>query len=231
MKIGGSKMESNAFSIEQLYCYGTKLLIKKGEYIYNPNNALDGQCAFFLDSGLCALTSLTKSGEEKIFLYFRGKRTVGFSQLMPIIEHSFETKVDFYIVAKTDCTVYRITKEIFYMLLNQDPHFNYFMIKVLSENYLEVLYRFHQYQDESAMMRLCRLLLEQSYEKGGKLIFPSYFTYSELSKYLGNHSVTIARIMEKLKQYGYISKQGRNIIVNDPKQLKLLIDNESNIDY
>lgn len=113
-------MNSDAFSIEELYCYGKKSLIKKGDYIYNPNSALDSQCAFFLDSGRCALSSLTKNGDERIFLYFKGKRTVGFTQLMPIMKQSPEKKVEFFIVAKTDCLVYRITQEVFYRLLKED---------------------------------------------------------------------------------------------------------------
>lgn len=224
-------MPEKTFSIERLYQYGTKLLIKKGDYIYNSNNKHDEDCAFFLDSGLCALTSLTKNGEEKIFLYFHGKRTVGFAQLMPAIYHTPKLKVAISIVAKTDCVVYRITKEIFYNLLKKDHSFTQFVIEVLSENYINILYRFQQFQEESAITRLCRLLLEHSYEKNEKLVFPPYFTYAELSKYLGTHSVTVARIMAKLKQCGYISKSGRSIIINDPEQLQSLIDSGCNIDY
>lgn len=224
-------MPTDAFSIDKFYRYGKKFSVKRGEYISNPGKSRDDECAFLLDSGICALTSLSKDGKEKIFLYFSGKRIVGFTQLMPIREPSPERRECFFIQAKTACTVYRITREVFFRLLKTDPDFLSFMLRVLSENYVEILNRFSQAQEESAITRLCYLLLEQSREENGRLVFPSYFTYVELSKYLGVHPVTIARIMEKLKQSGYIAKSGSSLVVEEPKRLKELIGSGCGIDY
>lgn len=221
----------NRVYIEDLYQYGTKVLIKKDEYIYNANNPDDEHNAYFLDSGICALMSVTKSGEEKIYLYFKAKRTIGFSQIMVKNIETHGTQNVFSIVAKTDCVLYRIKEETFHSLLENDPKFIHFMLKVLSENYLDVLSRYHQTQEESATVRLCRLLLEYCHEKEGKLVLPKYFTCIELSKYLGTHTVTVSRIISKLKHYGYISKAGHSIVVEKPDQLQVLIDSGLDFDY
>lgn len=221
----------NRAYIEDLYQYGTRILIKKDKYIYNANNPEDDHNAYFLDSGICALMSVTKSGEEKIYLYFKAKRTIGFSQIMVRDIHLHSTQNVFSIVAKTDCILYRISEETFHGLLEHDPKFIHFMLNVLSENYLDVLNRYHQTQEESATVRLCRLLLEYCQERDGRLILPKYFTCIELSKYLGTHTVTVSRIISKLKQYGYISKDGHSIVVEKPDQLHTLIDSGLDFEY
>lgn len=216
----------DANHLEHFYQYGTKILVKKDEYIFNANLNPYEQSAYLLDSGLCALMSTTRNGEEKIHLYFRAKRTVGFTQVLgaSMVPGLPESGARFSIVAKTDCTLYRLTASVFMRLLREDPTFMEFTMQVLTQNYVEILNRYHQALEEPADVRLCRLLLEQSKEKDGKLILPKYFTCTELSKYLGIHAVTISRLISKLKQKGYISKQGHNITVERPDQIQIIID-------
>ena len=80
-------------------------------------------------------------------------------------------------------------------------------------------------------MRLCYLLLEQSCPSNDKLVLPSYFTYEELSKFLCVHSVTISRIMSRLKQHGNIEKLHHHIIVKQPDQLIWLIEQKIDLGY
>lgn len=221
------------YNLEQYYKYCTKVQIKKGEYIVQAREVSDTTSAYFLDSGLCALTSVTPNGEEIIYLYFHALRIIGFSHLMPGI-FSRDLHINdniFSIVAKTDCTLYRLSSSSFYQLINENHQFSNFMLKVLSENYVEVLNRFHQIQEESACARLCHLLLDQYIELDGQKLLPSYFTYSEISKYLGTHSVTVARIMAKLKAKNLISKNGHCVSIEDESGLLELIANNGELEY
>lgn len=227
-------MKSECAPIEQFYPYGKRVLVKKGQSIYNSNHFLDNQYAYLLDSGCCALSSLTKDGEERIYLYFHEKRTIGFAQLMPGLQKMVRDQnqyAPFHITAKTDCVLYRITKETFEMLLKTNPAFTQFMLGIQSENFLNVLNRYHESQDECATVRLCRLLLEYAVEKEGELVMPSYFTHVEFSHYLGTHVVTVSRIMAQLKQRGYIEKRGHKILLREPEQLRHLVETGMNFDF
>lgn len=223
--------------LEHFYQYGTRVEVKKDEYIYNASLNPDSASIYLLDSGLCALMTTTRNGEEKIHLYFRAKRTVGFVQVLvgeyfgePSNNFRLQNPAAFSIIAKTDCVLYRIQSSVFKQLMKDDPKFKDFTMQVVVENYVEILNRYHQAQEETADVRLCRLLLEQSKNKDGKLVLPKYFTCTELSKYLGIHAVTVSRLISNLKQKGYISKKGHGIIVERPDQIKIIIDAEINLE-
>ena len=218
--------------IEAFFPYGKRMVVKKGGSIYNSNRADDNRYAFFLDSGCCALSSLTKEGDERTYLYFREKRTIGFVQLTPVLhERHSEPSSPFLITATTDCVLYRVSQEMFMYLLQNNAEFGNYMLRVLSENYLDLLHRYHEAQDECATVRLCRLLLEYAEEINGQLVMPSYFTHVEFSHYLGTHVVTVSRIMAQLKQRGYIEKMGHKIILCAPKELRQLVETGMNFDF
>jgi CRP-like cAMP-binding protein len=105
------------------------------------------------------------------------------------------------------------------------------MLKVLAENYMDILTRYRQNLEDPTSIRLCRLLIEFAGMQNGMLVMPSFFTYAELARYLGTHPVTIARIMSKLKEDGCISKHGKSTIILDPKRIQKMIDQNTPIDY
>jgi len=218
--------------MERFYHYGRKIVVKKGQVVYNSNMEMDNRFAYFLEKGCCALSGFTRDGEERTYLYFNGKRTIGFAQMMPSIEnHLQDLNTPFIITAKTDCVLYQLTKETFMLLLQNDRSFLNFMLKVLSENYLDMLVRYHTVQDDCATVRLCQLFLEFAEHHPNGLELPSFFTQVELSHYLGTHVVTISRIISQLKQRGYIEKKGRRILIKDRKGLEELIDAGANFDF
>ena len=221
-------------NIEKLYKYGMKVQVKKDTYLYNANSGTNEHSAFLLEDGLCALQSLTRDGEEKIYLYFDSKRIIGFAQIMRRMLFQSEEGAQYKtysIVAKTDCTLYRISDIDFFRLVKEDQEFNLFLLRILTKNYLDILDRYHQIQEESAAVRLCRLILEFSVDKQGRKTLPKYFNYIELSKYLGIHPVTVSRIMGKLKQYGFISKDGHSVVLENEEKLREFIESGQDVEY
>ena len=218
----------NESFLELLTQNGTKIHLEKNVYLNISRRTPGGNYFYLLEEGICALNSITKKGEEAVFLYFYPKRIIGFNQLLM---SSSNRSLEFTIITRTPCTLYRISYDIFQSLLRTSPDFTNFLMQTLADNYYEVLAHFHRRMDESAVTGLCRLLLSVANPSDGLMIVPRFFTYAELAKYLGTHSVTVSRIMAKMKSLGYISKDSRGIILRKPEFLQAVIDGKNDIIY
>lgn len=186
---------------------------------------------YLLEEGICALTSITKQGEEKVYLYFRPQRLIGFNQFVISQEKLIENGPEFSVITKTACVLYQIPYHTFQEMIANNPDFNAFLMKTLADNYSDALVHFHLMQEESVVVRLCHLLFEVSQVQNGVRIVPRFFTYAELAKYLGCHPVTVSRIMAKLKQKGFVSKTSGGIAIEQEAALQQLINSESRFQY
>ena len=191
-------------------------------------------CVYLLDEGICSLNSITRRGDENIYLYFHAKRLVGFNHLMttPGEKPIFQSGFNVSIVTKTSCVLYQINYDTFLHLLQSDKAFNLFFIQTLADNYSEALNHFHYMHEELLVTALCRLLLSVSCrEPGQKPTVPKFYTYEELARYLGCHPVTVSRIMAKLKQLGYLKKSGRELVIEEEEKLIDLMELETDFKY
>lgn len=228
----------NMTRLEDLYPYGKELLVEKGDVIGGSMMDNDDDAIFILAKGTAALSTLSNSGNEFIYMYFRGPHCIGFAPFFSKHHHDEETEMRykphsffFMIVAKTSCTVYRIPKEQFELLFSR-PDVKDLLLHETLDNYRDILDHYALNQDDSAVIRLCYLLDEQSFpDARGKRRLDSCFTYSELSKYLGVHDVTVARIMSSLKKQGIIEKDGHSTILLDREKLLWIINRELEIKY
>lgn len=209
---------------------GTKFQVPRATSLYQLETDPSKHMVYLLEDGICALASLTKNGEERVYLYFHAPRVISFNHLL-VSGRNKEEKPLFSIITKTPCTMYRIPDRTFHDLIFSDPQVNAFLIRTLADNYEEVLIHFHRIQEESAAVRLCRLLFSISQEQGGKRKAPRFFTYEELAKYLGTHPVTVSRIMAKLKREGWLSKNSREIVIENEAALRELIESEAPLSY
>ncbi len=213
---------------------GTRLEVSKGYYLkMNTKEDLDA-CIYLLDEGICALNSLTRKGDENIYLYFHAKRLVGFNQLLVSRpqEAVLVPSVNISIVTKTPCVLYQINFDTFSHLIQTNRELNLFFIQTLADNYSEALNHFHYIHEETLVTALCQLLLSVSRrEPGQKPAVPKFYTYEELARYLGCHPVTVSRIMAKLKQLGYLQKSGRELVIAREDDLIRLMDSEINFKY
>lgn len=215
--------------LDTLTSYGTKIHVDKGVSLNLKHSGFSTGFFYLLEDGICSLTSITSRGEETVYLYFYPRRLIGFNQLL--MDQSKPNPQDFSIVAKTPCTLYRFNYEVFHNLIRNDPGFISFLMQTLADNYYEVLVHFHRRMDESAVTGLCRLLLDVARPENGVLIVPKFFTYAELAKYLGTHSVTVSRIMAKMKQSGYMFKDSRGIILKRPDILREFLLGNKELNY
>lgn len=215
--------------LDTLVSYGTKTKVDKGVFLNLKHNGFSAGFFYLLEDGICSLTSINSRGEETVYLYFYPRRLIGFNQLL--MDQTRIRPQEFSIVTKTPCTLYRFSYEVFQNLIRNDPAFNAFLMKTLADNYYEVLVHFHRRMEESAVAGLCRLLLDVARPEDGQLIIPKFFTYAELAKYLGTHSVTVSRIMARMKQSGYIDKDSRGLILKRPEILREFLAGSKELNY
>ncbi len=211
--------------------YGHELVVEKDEMIYKAVDMEKSKSAYFLVSGLVGLTTYTKEGEERVYLYSNGKRLIGFAPLLltQVSERAVGRmrkvgQANVFLVAKTRCVLYQLREADYKHLLETDFEFNKLVLQVLTANYIDLLDHFQQVMEESAGTRFCRLLLESYVEKDGKKVLPKQLTFLEMARYLGTHPVTVSRIVALLKKDGYISKEHGMVVIKDEERLLELIE-------
>lgn len=216
--------------------YGHEMIVEKDEMIFSPTDTAQKNAAYFLVSGLVGLTTFTRDGEERIYLYFNGKRLIGFAPLLMtrITERAVGRMrkighADVFLVAKTRCVLYQLREPDYKRLLDTDFEFNQLVLQVLVANYIDLLDHFQQAMEESAGTRFCRLLLESYIEKDGKKVLPKSLTFLEMSKYLGTHPVTVSRIVALLKKDGCIAKEQGMVVIKDEGRLLEMIESGEEI--
>ncbi len=214
--------------------HGKQITIEKNQAIYAPDNKVQADTIYYLESGIVALMSYSKDGEERVYQYFNGGRIVGF---MPLLMQAADAYAIFekpiynqmFLVTKTRSVFYQIRGAEFRRLLDTDVKFNRLILQAVAANYMEVLTHFQQVSEESAGIRFCRLLLESYVEKNGRKILPKTMTFLELSKYLGTHPVTVSRIVASLRKSGCIAKEQGTVVIIDEDRLWQLINEGAEI--
>lgn len=210
---------------------GTRITMPKDIVLNKKYDKYISNYVYLLEEGICALNSITKQGEEKVYLYFRPYRLIGFNQFVVSAERLNASAPEFSVVTKTTCTLYQIPYCTFQELVLSNREFNAFLMETLADNYNDALIHFHLMQEESVVVRLCHLLFEVSQLRGGIRVVPRFFTYAEMAKYLGCHSVTVSRIMAKLKQQGFVTKTPSGIAIEQEDALQELINSDSRFQY
>lgn len=233
---GRQNVEDKLF--DKFLKYGHKKIVEKDEMIYNPADSEQKNCAYFLVSGLVGLTTIAKDGDERVYLYFKDRRLIGFAPMLLLTHSSHNQAVgrmrkigrtEVFQIAKTRCELYQLREADYKHLLDTDFEFNRLVNKVLVENYVDLLDHFRQALEETAGIRFCRLLLESYVERDGKKILPKAMTFLEMSKYLGTHPVTVSRIVALLKKDGCIAKEQGVVVIKDEDRLLELITSGEDI--
>lgn len=211
--------------------YGTQIKVEKETSLCNP--MLSDTYIYYLVKGIASLTSLTSEGEEKDFLYFSQDSLLGFAPALmrhyrkmrgePAKAPDAEESIPFGIDTKTDCCFYRLEEKAFERLLEEDPHFQSYVVEAATLNYVTLVKKFYSAQEESASMRFYKWLLEFSAPEGKNRIVPNGFTYAEIAKYLGMHPVTVYKLAAKLKKEGILIKEKGHIVILDEKSLRALL--------
>lgn len=202
-----------------------KIHLDKNQYFSSINN--HENTAYCLISGVCALLRFTRNGQEVIYHYFRGKDVIGGVPLFLSHEgvsriHSLYSFCTLY--TKTECVLYKIPFSIIERKIKEEPELGYWISEGISRHFMEVISHMHSSKEDYTSGRLCRTLIELADEKQGRYELQKYFTYAELARYLGVHSVTVSKIMLVLKKMGVIEKEGHKTVIRDMERLRDLAE-------
>lgn len=223
-------METKNGVFDCFFTYGERIVVEKNKIIYAPDNKIQSDSLYYLESGLVALMSYSRGGEERVYLYMKGPRIISFMALLLDVTNSQEITGDvvpshLVQMTKTRCILHRMKGSTFRKLLDEDMNFNRLMLQATASNFQEVLSHFQQALEESASVRLCRLLLDSYIIKDGKKVLPKTMSFLEMSKYLGTHPVTVSRIVAILKKEGCIVKEQGCVVIKNEDRLQKMIEN------
>lgn len=193
-----------------------------------------GRNVYFLERGLAALTMLTPSGDEKVYMYFKSGNLLGFirftlpQELLPSSYISINCNS---IVAKSPLEVWGIDNKIFFQELENNPTLYKDLSFSISQNLSNVLEHSYWLASKDASTRLCLMLVNFMEEREGKLVLPRCFTYREMSNFLSIHTVTIAKICKILVDQGVLERNGHCVHIADPQRLHQIAREETTLNY
>ena len=157
--------------------------------------------------------------DENIRFHYYSAYSVLYSYQRPIV------------IAKTNCTVYKIPAPDFLKLCETDVQFANYLLKRLAFNYDMVISHLKQIQEEPSAVVLCRFLLRMAGETPEGLVVPKLFTHKEISGYFGIHDITVSRIMGSLKKLGYIDRVSTGLLIKDKEALQSIVMNQKTFKY
>lgn len=204
---------------------GTLTHAKKHCCLHNRAHA--DHYVYFLQEGICALHSVSPGGEERIYQYFQPNDFIGF---IPAYIHDYpdETFYAFSITAKSDCVLYQIPAVSFRSYIDSHPELYRWLFQMTVAHYDCALRHCYALQKGDSFGSLCQVLTELASPCGNYHVLHRYFTYSELANYLGIHTITVTRLMKRLKDMGLIRKQGHITVIPDIRRLMSIVQKQEN---
>lgn len=175
---------------------------------------------YYLQSGFCAMSYLTRTGEQASFIYFRPGMLLNFMPELSkrmyfcsITQHRRKQIAPIFI-CKTKCQFLAAPASTFLQSVGKDTNLYSLIQTALAENMISLLGISIDLATCSATERLCKLLYE-SLPDNPPYVVPSFLTYAEIASYLSLHEITVTKIFRAISTQGILRKQGRtNIIIN-----------------
>ncbi|MGL4361761.1 MAG: Crp/Fnr family transcriptional regulator [Cellulosilyticaceae bacterium] len=224
-----SFINSECFNI--LCEHGSKEYVHKGHVFYE--SSIHQDYIYCLSEGLCALISLKESGKEHIYHYLKSGALVGIvpAYFKSINQASPSPEPFFMLIAKKNCTVYKMHYSSFFPLIAKKPELLQFIIFSIAETSRNLLKHLYTTTEINTVSKLANTLLFLAQEENNKFVITKEFNYTELAKYLDVHLITISKIMSAFKDLGIINKKGLKIIILKKEELLLYSKNIKTLQY
>lgn len=205
--------------LEGLKALGTPRRVRRQECLYNCTS--QDKYVYFLEQGICALTSTSSDGRECIYQYFL---TGDFICFTAVFNRAYpdEAFLAFAMIAKSDCTLCQIPYSLFRGYVDAHPVLYRWLFEKAVTHYDNALRHSYSLQEGDNFRSLCQALVELATPQSPFPVLQKEFSYGELANYLGIHTITVTRLMARLKEQGVIMKNGHQTVIQDMKQLKIL---------
>lgn len=177
-------------------------------------------------SGKCKRIKYSEKGNELILqTYSKGALLGGVILYSNLISTS-------KIIAIKTTSCYRIPKTLFLKLLDSNIWLmKKFLDQVIAEH-MTLIVNFNSKQDRRTSNSICRFLLDNAKETSdGNLLVGKIYSNAEISRYIGIHKVTAARIISQLIREGAIERTPNGIVLTDVETLQLYAQNKRSMIY
>lgn len=210
-------MNQTEQDLKELKQLGARRRIAKRECLYR--RGCQDNYVYFLEKGVCALTSTSPNGRDRIHQYFLADDflcfTAAFNRQYPDeVFHAFS------VTAKSDCVIRQIPYGAFRAFVDSHPSLYSWLFEMAVRHYDSSLKHSYFLQDGDNMTSLCQALLELSVQEDPFCVLHKEFSYGELASYLGIHTITVTRLMGRLKEEHIIVKHGHQTVIIDMPRLK-----------
>ncbi|WP_242966753.1 Crp/Fnr family transcriptional regulator [Desulfosporosinus sp. FKA] len=204
-----------------------KCEFKKGSYIIRQGEKMD--YVYYLISGTCYRTLISEKGDEVIYGVKESNNS--FQSVLGALTIFDNGLSDYDFIAKSKCICYKIPKEIFWQYVQNDPVALSQLLQMAIGLVRELVDSLQARNEGKVGNRLCKFLLTNSQVEQGLLLVDKRFTNATISRFLGIHKVTVAKILRALKSEGIIKKEKEGIIILDENKLESYANDERVIDY
>lgn len=181
----------------------TPCTFQKGEYLFRQGEKQ--QYVYFLKNGIVERIEYNEAGIEVLYntksANSRFDTVVGLSNLWQK-DHLIIS--DF--IAKTSLECIRINANEAKESLSQHPDILGAMLTLSIEKYVDLRELFNAHHKRHIPNHLCKKLINLSSLENGKFVIPKKVTNVTLSKQLGVHLVTIAKIMSYLQKSAILER-------------------------
>mgnify|MGYP002569564617 CR=1 FL=1 len=192
-------------------------------YIIRQGEQVD--YVYYLVSGTCYHTADTVSGGEIINTVRKPTNNIHSILGLTFIYTKERLSMGNFI-AKTTCFCYKIPYQMMKHYVRNTPTIADELLHIFAGKVESYNYRYHERHEGQAANALCALLLTNSKLQDDTYIVDSTFTNAHISRILGIHKVTTAKILRALKEQWIIDKIEKQIYILEPAMLKAYAEGE-----
>lgn len=195
----------------------------KGEYLIRQGEPMP--YIYYLQSGSCERIEYSDCGDEIIFntkLSDSGiNAVVGLNNLWNAEPVSFSS-----FIAKTNITCCRIDAQLAKKALLERPDILDAILTLQMDNYLRLRALFKCHHERRTPSLLCDLLLRSAMDSEDGLYLPKKLSNVTISRQLGVHQVTVAKIMSCLQKEAVLQRTAIGVKILDRQKLQDYADGQ-----
>ena len=207
----------------------TRCEFKKGDYIIRQGEEVE--FLYLLVKGTCHRATISEKGDEIIFGVKKPSDNLIQSLVGVLVLYTNGISANNFI-ADSNCDCYRIPKQTFLDYVQDKTDLLNQLIYLAMSEFRELASTFQARQEGKVANRLCELLLKNAYKNQGKFVVSKeYSNLNKVSRFLGIHRVTVAKVIKALKEERVIIKEENGIVILDEEKLISYAKAEKNIAY
>lgn len=208
----------------------TQCRFRRGDYLIRVGESVE--YIYYLLKGTVYREAVTEHGRERI-LSSKASGSIVESLIGILILYrrpdAGVSSNDF--IAHTNCTCYRIPKDVCMEYLRQNPVLLEDVVRTAMDEYMRLMTLFQAKDEGHVAGRLCSLLLERSRQTEQGLLVSKKFTNVEMAKFLSVHKVTVARILRVLKEEDTLARTTEGLLLKNLERLQQYAENEIELKY